>query len=449
VAQTAAFKAEARKSTPLLAPVLQVAWAGVGTKRYVSSGAGSLGYDSRVVEAGWGAVEPAISEASSQLGRLETTVKLANTDRALDAILMGAYNQRRAAATIYRGSPALAEADWDTRFVGIVNGWSFGPGSVTLNLSTDALKLEGFIPRVPILKAEFPSAPTANLGKFMPLLFGEFASAGITGIGLIPAIAVNWVAGTTGWYLVCQGVAKSVTGVWVDAVLKTLTTHYTIDYAYSAGGRICTLIKFTAGNIPSATAVVSCDAQGYTADGTTSGALIANPAEILWTLLDQFVYSDQRTWSGFGFAKGLAPVDATSFNAAAALFSKYGILGSRYLGGTTAQLRAEAVVNEFLESYLWLRASWGNDGKLYLTDVLPVHPGYPTASSVVWDGRIHEISPLALTTDPTQVRRRSTVSFLDSPKDGRQMFSLDVQDLNVLEDVTVSGAAPWIASKAT
>jgi hypothetical protein len=448
VAQTAAFKAEARKSTPLLGAVLQVAWAGYGTRRYVGA-AGALGYDSRVIEAGWGAVEPAISEASSQLGRLETTVRLANTDRALDPILMGAYDQRRAVATIYRGGPGLAEADWDTRFLGIVNGWSFGPGAVTLNLSTDALKLEGFIPRVPILKAEFPAAPTANLGKFMPLLFGEFASAGITGVGLIPAIAVNWSSGTTGWYLVCQGIAKAVTGVWVDTVAKTLTTHYTVDYAYSAGGRICTLIKFTAGNIPTATAVVSCDAQGYTADGTTSGALITNPAEILWTLLDQFVYSDQRTWSGFGFAKALAPVDATSFNAVVALFTKYGIKGSRYIGGSTAQVRAEAVVNELLESFLWLRASWGNDGKLYLSDMLPVHPGYPTAASAVWDGRIHALENLVLTTDPTQVRRRSTVSFLDSPKDEKQMFSLDVQDLNVTEDVTVSAAAPWIASKAT
>jgi hypothetical protein len=449
VAQTANFKAEARSATPLLAPVLQVVWNGYGTKRYTSVGAGVLAYDSRVVEAGWGNVQPAISESSPQVGRLQTTVKLANTDRALDPILMGAYDQRRAAATIYRASPNLAEADWDARFVGIVDGWTCGPGDVTLNLSTDALKLEGFVPRVPILKAEFGAAPVSSLGRFMPLLFGEFASSGV-GTGLLQAIPVNWVTGTTGWYLCCQGVAKAITSVWVGATLKTLTTHYTVDYAYSAGGRICTLIKFTAGNIPTDTDLVYFDAQGYTSDGTTSGNLITNPAEIIWTFLDQFVFSDQKTWTGFGFNKGNAPVDAATFTAVAALFDKYGIKGSRYLGGSTTQVRAEDALNEFLDSYQWPRMYWDSAGKLCLTELLPNHPGYPSASSIVWDGRQGvELAPLTFATDSTQIRRRTTTSFLDSPKDGRQMFSLDVQDLNVDEDVTVNVAAPWIASKAT
>ena len=65
------------------------------------------------------------------------------------------------------------------------------------------------------------------------------------------------------------------------------------------------------------------------------------------------------------------------------------------------------------------------------------------------DGRTWDDNSLTFTTDPTQVRRRTTTSFLDSPADGRQMFSLDVQDLNVVEDVTVNAAAPWVASKAS
>ncbi len=450
--QTAAFKAELAKATPLLGAVLEVAWAGYGTKRYTSVGAGAIAYDPRVVEAGWGSVDPEISETSSQLGRLETTVQLANTDRALDPVLMGAYGQRRAVARIWRASPNLAESDWDTRFLGIVDGWKFGPGSVTLNLSTDYLKLEGFVPRVSILKSEFSLAPTASLGRFMPYVFGEFASAGVTGLGLLEAIPVAWVNGSVGWYLCAQGVLKEVTPVWVDGVQKTVSTHYTVDYAFSAGGRICTVIKFTAGNIPAETARVTFDAKGYTADGTTAGSLITNPAEILWALLDMFVYSDQRTWSlaAFGFDKGFAPVDAESFNAEAAVFSKHGIKGSRYVGGGTTQVRALDAVNEFLESYQ-LRAFWGNDGNLNLANLLPLHPGYPTASSVVWDGRLAEgkAAPLTFSTDPSQVRRRTTTSFLDSPADGRQMFSLDVQDLNVAEDVTVNVAAPWIASKAS
>ena len=403
----------------------------------------------RRVEAGWGSIEPTISESSPQVGGLTTTVQLANTDRALEPILMGAYDQRRAAVTIRRGSPNLAEEDWDTRFVGIVDGWAFGPGNVTLNLSTDALKLQTFLPRVPIIKTDFPNAPTDSLGRFMPYVFGEFASAGVTGKGLLQAIPVNWVASTTGIYLCAQGVLKEVSNVCVDGVLKTLTTHYTVNQAYSAGGRLCTTVTFTAGNIPAAGAVVTFDAKGYTADGTTGGALITNPAEIIWTLLDQFVYGDQKTWVNFGFDKGNAPVDATSFNRVADLFDKYGIKGSRYIGGTTTQSRSEDVLNESLDSYQWIRAFWGNDGKLYLTDFLPVHPGYPTASSIVWDGRTWDDNSLTFTTDPTQVRRRTTTSFLDSPADGRQMFSLDVQDLNVVEDVTVNAAAPWVASKAS
>ena len=304
--QTANFQAEAAKATPLLAPVLQVAWTGYGTKRY-ASGAGIMAYEPRVVEAGWGSVEPAISESSSQLGKLQMTVQLANTDRALDPILMGAYDQRRSPVTIYRASPNLAEADWDVRFVGIVDGWSFGPGSVTLNLSTDSLKLEGFVPRVAVLKSDFPNAPATSLGVFMPLLFGEFASAGVTGTGLLLAIPVAWVSGTTGWYLCCQGVAKTITNVWVNGVLKTLATHYTLDQAYSAGGRICTLIKFTAGNIPAAGDVVSFDAQGYTSDGTIGGSLITNPAEILWTFLDQFVYADQKRLGRLRLQQGERP----------------------------------------------------------------------------------------------------------------------------------------------
>jgi hypothetical protein len=449
MAQTAAFKALARSATPVFAPVLEVTWAGYGTRRYVSVGAGAMGHDNRVLEAGWGPVQPAISESSPQLGRVATTVRLANTDRALDAVLMGAYEQRRAVARIYRASPLLAEADWDTRFVGIVDGWTFGPGDVTLSLTTDALKLEGYSPKIPILKAEFGSAPTRSLGKFMPLLFGEFNSSGI-GTGLLEAIPVNWSSGTTGWYLCCQGVAKAVTSVWVGSTLKTLTTHYTVDYAYSAGGRICTLIKFTAGNIPGETDAVYFDAQGYTADGTTSGNLITNPAEILWTFLDQFVYSDQRTWTNFGFDKGNAPVNAASFTAAGALFDRYGIKASRYIGGSTSQSRNEDLVNEFLDSIGWMRAYWSNAGELCLTDLLPVSPDYPDSSSVVWDARQGgELEPLTFATDSYQIRRRTTTSFLDSPKDGRQMFSLDVQDLNVDEDTVVNAAAPWIASKAT
>ena len=448
MAPTAAFLAEMKSATPQLAGVLEVAWNGYGTKRYTSASPGAIAYESRVVEAGWGTVQPEISESSSQIGKLQPTVQLANTDRALDPILMGAYDQRRAPVVIYRASPRLAEADWDVRFVGIVDGWTFGPGVVTLNLSTDSLKLEGFVPRIPILKSEFGNAPGQNIGKFMPYLFGEFLSSGISA-GLIVAIAVNWVSGTTGWYLVCQGIAKAVTSVWVDAVLKTAGTHYTVDYAYSAGGRICTLIKFTAGNIPAENAVVTFDAQGYTADGTTSGTLITNPAEIIWAFLDNFAYYDQRTWTDFGFAKGRAPVDSASFNAVGSLFSRYGIKGSRYIGGTTAQSRVEDVFNESLESFQWVRGGWDNAGKIYLTDLLPVHPGYPSGSSVVWIGSERELVPLSFTTDPLQLRRRTTVSFLDSPKDGRQAFTLDVQDLNVAEDVTVAVAAPWIASKAS
>lgn len=448
MAQTAAFKAEVSNGTPRVAAVLEVQWSGYGTKRYASVG-GFGGAEGRVVEAGWGSVQPAISESSPQLGKLTVTVQLANTDRALDPILMGAYDQRRVPVTIYRASPVLSESDWDTRFVGIVDGWVFGPGSVTLNLSTDARKFEGFLPKVPILKSEFPAAPSASLGRYMPLLFGEFSSTGV-GTGLLTAIPVNWVVSTTGWYLCCQGVAKEVTGVWVDNVSKTLTTHYTVDYAYSAGGRICTLIKFTSGNIPGESAVVSFDAKGYTSDGTTSGSLITNPAEILWTLLDMFIYSDQKTWTNFGYNKGFAPVDATSFSSVASTLSRYDIRGSRYLGGGTTQLRAEDVVNEFFDSSQWLRGYWDYSGNLCLTDLLPVHPGYPTGSSVVWDGGGDaEIEPLTFSTDSTQIRRRTSTSFLDSPKDGRQMFSLDVQDLNVDEDITVNVSAPWIASKAS
>lgn len=442
MAYSVAFRAHLRAGGAAI-PILKVVFPDQ-TREYSSAPAGVVATEDRVLQAGWGGIRRAVSELSPHLAELETTVQLSNTDRALEQILEGQYVCRGSVATIYLAAPGLDSAEWPTIFTGILVSWEYQPGAVRLILRSDSRALDGFVPKLSISKAHFQlrNFSVASEGVWAPLIFGNHDSSGLTGKGFVPLVPVDWVDTTEAIYCVCLGTAKSVPAVYKNGTATAIGFSVVNE---RHGGASWTLVDF-ASSFPLDSDVLTADVEGYDADGTGSGALVTNPVNQLWLFLDQFVWSDQRTWdtSTWGFNKGNAPIDIASWEAMATKFSLYNIRGARYLGGQAERPRAVDVVNEWLTSFPFVRMYWNASGQLALTDILPEHPGYGVAGDRILMAAEEEVSGVAgLRYDDTSLARRVTTKCLYSSATGTYVGSVDAQDLGVPEDVTDEIACIW------
>ena len=445
---TAAFKAEMQREGREIYPLADLGYPDSPFYNYFSSSP-CLNYNPIVIEGGWGDVRQGIAiRPPGSLERLSTTLKLDDTDRSVTRILKGRYDPRRTRLLMRWGSPRLATADWFTFFDGILSDWTYEGTSVTLNAGTDDRALHGFIPKQPILAGAFRGAPAASLGTYLPIVYGIHDSSSLSGTGMIPTVCISYDA-TLGYrYSPTIGKGKSVPRVWVGSSAQTIVAdppangQVSITYPIYGGLQV-TSINF--GTAPAATDVIRCDIEGLTVDGTSTGAVILNPCDQLKHLLVNFVFGDWR--SGAWLADSTAPVDASAFAVAGTFAAQFGYEGSRIYGGSSTQVIAGQVIQDFLQSHPMLRLYWTRAGKLGCVALDHRSPGYIAAPWIKEEQDASLGSSLVQVVDASQLVQRVNMSYLFGEADSKYWASLSVQDLRVAEKTAESMQWPWSSSR--
>jgi len=451
---TAAFLAEMRREGREIYPLADVFWQArsggvLSTVPAYYSSSPCLHYNPLIVEGGWGNVRSGFQlRPPGSLERLTTTLKLNDIDRSITRTLKGACDQRRARMLLRLGSPRLATSDWYTFFDGILADWTYEGVDVTLNAGVDDRALQGFVPKQPVLAGAFRGAPATSLGIFLPFVYGIHDSSSLSGSGMVPTVCISFDA-TLGYrYCPTIGQARSVPRVYLNKVSKTIVAdppgagQVSITYPIYGGLQV-TSINF--GTAPAATDVVTCDIEGLTVDGTTTGAVILNPVEQFKHLLVNFAFGDWR--SGAWLADSTAPIDAASFAVASTYAAQLLYEGSKVYGGSTTPIVVGQVVQDFLQSHPMLRLYWAPTGKLRCIALDHRYLGYLDAPWIKEEQDLSEGSSLVQPVDGSSVMQRVNLSYLRGEADGKYWSSLAVQDLRVVEKTAESLQWPWSSSR--
>ena len=182
------------------------------------------------------------------------------------------------------GFETITLAEFRTFYTGIITDFTYSDKKFTLNVKDKTQKyLEKKDYMAVILSDDWPDA--SNIGSRMPLIYGDVSLAGKGACNLIKLDNV-------GKYLVAGHACVGVDSVYVDGVLQTLTTHYTLDTSEAFTGGILDLIctvTFTSGNIPDSYDTISANVQGIDYDTDGTGILIENPADQLLHFIEDVV----------------------------------------------------------------------------------------------------------------------------------------------------------------
>ena len=421
---------------PEFYPVLSVTWP-TGVKHYAGAGVtNAIGeIFPCVVEGGWGNIRMGVSERPSSLSSIEAEVTVQDApdglgNRLFLPLLEGSRNPRKSPAVIRWAVPDLDSSLWYTLFTGVLDTWSQpDPMQWKLRLRTDETAIRGYVPRDAVTKGAFPGAPNTSLGIYFPWVYGIHDSSSLTGQGMVPTVPVS-ISATYGYkYLVSAGVCKSVPRVYKNGSL--LGAVYAIEYPI-VGGRQVTIVKITSGTTVEADEI-SCDVEGLTSDGTTSGGVILSPIEQLKHALVNQVFGSWK--QGAWLSDSGAPIDTGSFARAATFAQNQRYEGSWRFGGDREPVRASDLIDEWLKSHPMTRLYWMNTGKLACKFLSFVHPGYLSWPWV--NGDQHEVgSSFSYKSDSGQSINQVSMSYLHGARDDTYFATIDLQDLFSQERVT-------------
>lgn len=283
----------------------------------------------------------------------EVTIEWEDTDHEISKIVEGPNGDDviGSAVRVRFAVDGLAEADWHTRFKGVIRtrlhltsrlAWRFTAG-------VDDRKLtRGEVPRVRISKSDFPDAPDDVIDQIAPEILGIWDSSGVSGKGAVPTVYVD---NKNFRYLVAHGSLKVIRRVYKDDILLAAAAWTRVDV--TVNGRTFTLIDFTTDQ---GTSTITADVEGYQ---TLSGVTIERPIEVLYTWLENFVSLDGGS--------GITSVFAPSFmndRAAEELRDFYedelGLVAAKRLAEVKSP---DAYLRDFFETWNY-RGYWGPDGRL-------------------------------------------------------------------------------------
>lgn len=408
-------------------------------------------YEARIKPGTISSVKQSVSPDSTTIGatRLDVTVS-DGPDRRIEKLLEGAYEVKRSVGILKRASPDLVEADWLTRYTGLLDSWDWhtsAPGTVTLHFRPDDQALRNsWAPGVPILKSEWGEGsyvmPDGVSGTYAPFLYGSHNSAGLSGWGFIPLICVGQT-GTTGRYLVSRGRVMAKTGTWKTSDRGAIAG--TLEVVVR-GGKTFSTVNFGAG--VTAGLEIWGDFDGYETIGDGTGTLVTNPVRQLRHLL-AIIYADWRL--GNWPALTVAPVHAPSWEACADWCDRFKIEGSAYLGGTKDKTKAQALIDKWLQSFPLFRLFWNEQGLLEMVNFGAAldWPGYPSALSMLFDApsRGGDRRP-RVPQDVGGLARQVSATYLFDAAQGENHGTLDVQDPSVSELVVSNVVMDWSLSRA-
>lgn len=364
----------------------------------------------------------------------EVTVDWEDTDFAIAAIMEGPNGDDviGSAMRIRYAVQGLPEADWHTRFAGVIRAREHISESLTWRLragSDDRRFTMGEIPRVRITTSDFPNAPDDFEETAAPLIFGVWDSAGVSNKGAVPTIYVDTVEHR---YLVCHGNLFEVTRVYKDGVLL-LGSAWT-RVTTTINGKQFTLIDFTTDQGAS---IITADVKGFS---NLSGIPFERPIETLYTLLQNFVIAD-----GSGGITTVFPPALMNNRAIEELRDFYedefDLLAAKHISDVR---KPDSYISDFLDTWNY-RAYWGHDGRLVIKPF--DHRGTAIYIDDPWVRGSEDATGLKFIYEDKDKVDRILVGFLQDVVLGRTVESLEVrepvEDTNIAESFEMT----WGAAK--
>jgi hypothetical protein len=388
-----------------------------------------------------GSIKRSVSDREHRMQLNPVTVEIDDSTRTFSNILATYGNRiRGSVVTVTMAHTGVDLANWFTLYTGVLDGWKLCRGAWELTFRNDQSLATRF-PKRTLLASDFPFAKQSLYGTFLPLIYGEHDSRGITDRGMVPTLYVD----RQGFrYLVALG-CVTVNRVYKDGQLLS-AAGYTITHP-TINGHLYTLIDFTADQGPDAE--ITCDVTGYEGNGDGTGATIRG-TECLAHLLTNFVYGD---YSGGMWPLSSHPAIHGSLQPGGRARETLIELGwdkvSRRYGGSSEQSTGLEAISEFCKS-LDLVASITNLGKLALGFADHRYDGFtrfysdgPGESNWVrWQE--HEIGEsFSLDYDRDSLATRITAQYLYDSVAGRYAQALDVKELSINEDAHVAIEMPW------
>jgi hypothetical protein len=422
-------------------PLLELALPGGGAKRYAyGPGVAALGvgqYDGKLLD-----ISPlprSLSDRQGSLQDVEYTAEVDDSDGTLSAIIEGSSGRlvRGSTATRRLVSPNVASSWWMTTFEGIVSRyqltaprrWQF-----SIRANDIVLRSPGF-PRMTIDATDWPGLPTASASQYGPIIYGKHSNVGTTQAGgAVPLIPLD---ATGVKFLLQWGWAKTLDRVFSDAVLKVLTSDYTITHPIVNSGRLSTVVTFV---VAQGTKAITADVQGLEHVGDGSGALIELTALQIKHLLVNFAVGDWK--NGAWLADSTARVDASSFAAHAARYPN--AKGSRRI---LASEKGQPIDELNAWSKSWeARLYWNNQGNIAVAvDPIQQTNIYMDETWLRYDGAQR---PMSLVLNPDWDGLISSVAsqYQYGESAGKYLGVLEVQDPTATIDQPDSISLPWSAA---
>jgi hypothetical protein len=399
------------------------------------------------------AIQP---HSPSSIQRVQTRVTIADPDKELTRILEGRYNQRRAAIRIFwaftedesttvsypddDGGVASTEEfyDWQPLFTGVVDKWERVGSSWVLTAHVDDFWLSGFAPKRGSSVGDWPDSVAEADGLRYPIYYGIHDGSNHSGSGFARAIIGSYDAGTPqSWFVASPGACQSIDRYFINGVERTVNKG--VNYQYNAGGKIVTVPYFTTSAIPGVGDVVTLDLHGVTVNPTDeTAALIMNPVAQLRHLITNFLHGD---WINGASWLTETIIDKDSWNVAERFAALNSWEGTIAVGGDAKPQRIADVIGGWLESWQAFRLTWTPNGTLAIRTLPIEHPGYGDRD--LFDTLFSDNergATLATRMETERLTKSVSGSYLTDYASGKLWHSIEVQDMNVVEDLSLNVA---------
>lgn len=250
-----------------------------------------------------------------EISSVETNI--ADTDR--DLIQRGETEKIKGVLARFKlGTDGLTRGNYETIFEGLID--DFGAQNYTFRiLARDKLWT---LPEKPITGTvnltDFPHALPADVGKPLPICYGEHSDTDTTDAknrGAWPTIYVD-VRSAERTFLIAGHAVKSIDEVYAykpsaGSQLLTITTDYTAHKAGTLNGQTMAYIKLTASGLAKLTdsnalGVLTVNVEGKEDAGDGTGTLIENPIDVLEDIFENYLGDPALNSALFTNSKTLA-----------------------------------------------------------------------------------------------------------------------------------------------